>query len=48
MKCFPQDFKNKCIKFFNICLKNIQIGLFSATMDNDLEELSKQFMRNPI
>lgn len=45
---FSSGFQEQIYKIFQHMPQNIQIGLFSATMDNDLEELSKKFMINPI
>jgi len=44
---FSSGFQEQVYKIFQYMPENIQIGLFSATMDNDLEELSKTFMVNP-
>ena len=44
---FSSGFQEQVYKIFQYMPQEIQIGLFSATMDNDLEELSKQFMMNP-
>ena len=44
---FSSGFQEQVYKIFQYMPQKIQIGLFSATMDNDLEELSKQFMMNP-
>tara|TARA_B110000967_G_C18811171_1_gene523682 strand:- start:92 stop:1315 length:1224 start_codon:yes stop_codon:yes gene_type:complete len=44
---FSSGFQEQVYKIFQYMPQEIQIGLFSATMDNDLEELSKQFMVNP-
>ena len=44
---FSSGFQEQIYKIFQHMPQNIQIGLFSATMDNDLEELSKKFMINP-
>lgn len=45
---FSSGFKEQIYKIMQYFPEKIQIGLFSATMDNDLEELSKKFMVNPI
>ena len=45
---FSSGFQEQIYKIFQHMPQNIQIGLFSATMDNDLEELSKKFMIKPI
>ena len=44
---FSSGFQEQIYKIFQHMPQNIQIGLFSATMDNDLEELSKKFMIRP-
>ena len=44
---FSSGFQEQIFKIFQYMPQKVQIGLFSATMDNDLEELSKKFMRNP-
>jgi len=44
---FSSGFQEQIFKIFQFMPQKVQIGLFSATMDNDLEELSKKFMRNP-
>ena len=41
-------FKDQMYKIFQYMPDNIQIGLFSATMPDELEELTKQFLRHPI
>ncbi len=41
-------FKDQMYKIFQYMPEEIQIGLFSATMPDELEELTKQFLRNPI
>jgi translation initiation factor 4A len=43
-----QGFKEQIYKIFQYMNNNIQIGLFSATVPEALEELSGKFMRNPI
>jgi len=43
-----QGFKEQIYKIFQYMNNNIQIGLFSATVPESLEELSGKFMRNPI
>lgn len=45
---FSQGFQEQIYKIFQYMPQDVQIGLFSATMDNDLEDLSKKFMINPI
>ena len=44
---FSSGFQEQVFKIFQYMPQTVQIGLFSATMDNELEELSKKFMRNP-
>ena len=41
-------FKDQMYKIFQYMPNNIQIGLFSATMPEDLQELTNKFMRKPI
>ena len=41
-------FKDQMYKIFQYMPNNIQIGLFSATMPDDLQELTNKFLRNPI
>ena len=41
-------FKEQMYKIFQFVPNNIQIGLFSATMPNDLQELTNKFMVDPI
>ena len=41
-------FKDQMYKIFQYMPNDIQIGLFSATMPDDLQELTDKFMRNPI
>jgi len=41
-------FKEQMYKIFQYMPNEIQIGLFSATMPDDLQELTQKFMRNPI
>ncbi len=41
-------FKDQMYKIFQYMPDDIQIGLFSATMPDELEELTKQFLRHPI
>ena len=43
-----QGFKEQIYKIFQYMNNNIQIGLFSATVPEALEQLSGKFMRNPI
>jgi|TARA_B110000483_G_C18186814_1_gene539286 translation initiation factor 4A len=43
-----QGFKEQIYKIFQYMNNNIQIGLFSATVPEVLQELSGKFMRNPI
>lgn len=41
-------FKDQMYKIFQFMPNNIQIGLFSATMPSELQELTSKFLRNPI
>ena len=41
-------FKEQMYKIFQFMPNEIQIGLFSATMPDDLQELTQKFMRKPI
>ncbi len=41
-------FKDQMYKIFQYMPNNIQIGLFSATMPNELQELTSKFLRSPI
>jgi translation initiation factor 4A len=41
-------FKDQMYKIFQYMPNNIQIGLFSATMPSELEELTSKFLRKPI
>ena len=41
-------FKEQMYKIFIIVPNNMQIGLFSATMPSDLQELTNKFMVDPI
>ena len=41
-------FKEQMYKIFQFMPNDIQIGLFSATMPSDLQELTSKFLRNPI
>jgi len=41
-------FKDQMYKIFQYMPNDIQIGLFSATMPTDLQELTNKFMRNPL
>lgn len=41
-------FKDQMYKIFQFMPNNIQIGLFSATMPNELQELTSKFLRKPI
>ena len=41
-------FKEQMYKIFQYTPNEIQIGLFSATMPTDLQELTDKFLRNPI
>ena len=41
-------FKDQMYKIFQYMPNNIQIGLFSATMPDDLQDLTNKFLRNPI
>ena len=43
-----QGFKEQMYKIFQFMPNDIQIGLFSATMPTDLQELTSKFLRNPI
>ena len=40
-------FQDQMYKIFQYMPESIQIGLFSATMPTELEELTKKFLRNP-
>lgn len=42
------DFKNQIYNIFQYMPDNIQVALFSATLPNDLMNITKKFMRNPI
>ena len=44
---FSQGFQEQIYKIFQYMPQTVQIGLFSATMDNNLEDLSTKFMINP-
>ena len=48
MKCFQQGFKDQIYKIFQYMHNDVQIGLFSATVPESLEQLTTRFMRNPI
>ena len=41
-------FKEQMYKIFQFMPNNIQIGLFSATMPEDLQELTSKFLRRPV
>ena len=41
-------FKDQMYKIFQYMNDSIQIGLFSATMPKELQELTKKFLRNPV
>ena len=41
-------FKDQMYKIFQYMPNNIQIGLFSATMPSELQELTSKFLRTPI
>ena len=41
-------FKDQIYKIFQFMNQNIQIGLFSATMPQELNILTSKFLRNPI
>lgn len=41
-------FKDQMYKIFQYMPNNIQIGLFSATMPSELQELTSKFLRSPI
>ena len=41
-------FKDQMYKIFQYMPNEIQVGLFSATMPTDLQELTDKFLRNPI
>jgi translation initiation factor 4A len=41
-------FKQQVYDCFEYLPSDVQVALFSATMPNDILELSKQFMRNPV
>ena len=41
-------FKEQMYKIFQYMHDDIQIGLFSATMPNELKELTKTFLQNPV
>ena len=41
-------FKSQMYKIFQFLPNNIQIGLFSATMSEELEDLAQKIMQNPI
>ena len=41
-------FKDQMYKIFQFMPNNIQIGLFSATMPSELQELTSKFLRTPI
>ena len=41
-------FKDQIYNIFQECNQDIQVGLFSATMSDELKQISNKFMRNPI
>ena len=41
-------FKDQIYNIFQYLNANIQVGLFSATMPNELQSLTDKFMRNPV
>ena len=41
-------FKDQIYNIFQFLNANIQVGLFSATMPNELQSLTDKFMRNPV
>ena len=41
-------FKDQIYNIFQVLHEDIQVLLFSATMSNELKDISKKFMRNPI
>jgi len=41
-------FKDQIYNIFQYLNTNIQVGLFSATMPNELQSLTDKFMRNPV
>lgn len=41
-------FKDQIYNIFQYLNSNIQVGLFSATMPNELQSLTDKFMRNPV
>ena len=41
-------FKEQMYKIFQYMPNDIQVGLFSATMPNDLQELTEKFLRHPV
>ena len=41
-------FKDQIYNIFQECSPDIQVGLFSATMSNELKQISNKFMRNPV
>jgi translation initiation factor 4A len=43
-----QGFKDQIYNIFQYLNANIQVGLFSATMPNELQCLTDKFMRNPV
>ena len=43
-----RGFKEQIYNIFQFLNTNIQVALFSATMPDDVVELSKKFMRNPV
>jgi len=42
-----RGFKDQIYEVFRYLPSNVQVGLFSATMPNDVLELTQKFMRNP-
>nr|BAN65202.1 eukaryotic translation initiation factor 4A, putative [Babesia bovis] len=47
MKCCHVDSKGKSMKFSGGCLQMFRVALFSATMPNEILELTTKFMRSP-
>jgi len=43
-----RGFKDQIYEVFRYLPSNVQVGLFSATMPNDVLELTQKFMRDPI
>lgn len=42
------SFKDQIYKIFKYLNTNVQVGLFSATMPQDVRDLTTKFMRNPV